>query len=156
MAVVTWLACGFVALHVLAIALFPGAAMAVSYVFLVAAPALAAAAMLRRCGVEGYAPERGWSLAAAAMLLWMLGMLSSMSQDLLLGVTALAPTDTMLLYTLYGVPLTYAIATVGTEPASTLQRAIDALLAITLGLLYFGLIVALNAIHGVPRRCRRR
>lgn len=148
MTVVIWLACGFVVLHVLAIALFPGAAMAVSYIFLVAAPALAAAVMLRRCMAEGYTPGKGWILAAAAMMLWMLGMLCSLSEDLLLGITALAPTDTMLLYTLYGVPLIYAIATVGTEPASALQRSIDALLAITLGLLYFELIVTLNAIHG--------
>ncbi|GAB3786569.1 GGDEF domain-containing protein [Dyella agri] len=147
MTVVIWLACGFVVLHALAIALFPGAAMAVSYAFLIAAPALAAAAMLRQCLVEGYAPARGWSLAAAAMVVWMLGMLSSMSQDLLLGTTILAPTETMLIYTLYGVPLTYAIATVGTEPASTVQRVIDAVLAMTLGLLYFSLIVALNSIH---------
>jgi diguanylate cyclase (GGDEF)-like protein len=54
----------------------------------------------------------------------------------------------MLLYTLYGVPLTYAIATLGTGRASPLQRSIDALLAVTLGLLYFGLIVALNAAEG--------
>jgi len=143
-----WLACGFVALHALAIALFPSAAMAVSYAFMVAAPALAAEALLRRGAQEGHAPARGWSLAAAGVLLWMLGMLSSLCQDLLFDVTALAPTGTMLLYTLYGVPLTYAIATVGTGPASTVQRAIDALLAVTLGLLYFGLIVALNAADG--------
>jgi len=81
-----WLACGYVVLHLLAIALFPASAMAVSYVFLIAAPVLAAAAMLRRRATEGHGYGKGWGMLAVALILWALGMFSSMSQDLLLGI----------------------------------------------------------------------
>lgn len=140
----------FIVLHGVAIAWFPGHAMGVSYVFLMAAPVLAMLAMLHRHrSRQPLSPHLGWVLVATSMALWTLGMLASFIEDMALDINALAPASTMLVYTLYGVPITYAIATVGTDASTWAQRGIDAFLALALGLLYFGLIHALNALNVV-------
>lgn len=145
-----WLAGAFIVLHGAAIACLPAHAMGASYAFLMAAPVLAMLAMLHRHRYrQPLSPHPGWALVAASLVLWSLGMLASFFQDVVLGVDVLAPASTMLVYTLYGVPITYAIATVGADASTWAQRGIDAFLALALGLLYFGLIQALNALNVV-------
>ncbi|WP_233510873.1 GGDEF domain-containing protein [Dyella psychrodurans] len=143
------LAIGFVLLHAMSILLLPGHAMAASYVFLVVAPLLACAFAVRRGLMMGLAPAQGWSLAALSMLLWTLGMASSLYQDLFLSNSNLAPGETMLLYILYGVPISYAVAIVGVESRSHIQRGIDAVLAALLGYLYFVLMFSWTTLQGV-------
>ncbi|MFK2878309.1 GGDEF domain-containing protein [Rhodanobacter hydrolyticus] len=124
--------------------------MGVSYVFLMAAPMLAMLTVLHRHRRgQAHSPYPGWVLLAASMALWTLGMLGSLIQDVVLDLNVLAPAGIMLVYTLYGVPITYAIATVGTDASTWVQRGIDAFLALALGLLYFALIQALNALNVV-------
>lgn len=142
-------AIGFVLLHAVFILLLPSHAIAASYAFLVAAPLLACAAALRRGLITGLAIAQGWSLAALSLLFWTLGMVSSLRQDLFLGNANQAPGDTMLLYILYGVPISYAVAIVGVESRSYVQRGIDAVLVIALGYLYFVLMFSWTTLHGV-------
>ena len=142
------LAIAFVLLHVAAITLWPAHAMVASYVFLIAAPLLGAAIAFRRCRIEGFALSRGWSLAAISLLLWTLGMISSLDADLSLSDPSQVPGESMLLYILYGVPITYAVATIGVDRSNGVQRSIDGLLAIVLGYLYFVLTFSWTTLHG--------
>ncbi|HEY9130968.1 MAG TPA: GGDEF domain-containing protein [Dyella sp.] len=125
----------FIVCHALAIWLFPHRAMVVSFSFLVAAPVLAAAICLRRWRDTRYVLIDGWLALAAGMLLWALGMGLNMREEVFLGNTDATPGDSMLLYVLYGVPLTYAIASPRREV--WYARAIDGLFAAVLGYLYF-------------------
>ena len=122
-------------------AILPGLAgkhaIAASFCFLVLAPLLATAAAVWRCRCAGFQPSRGWSLAALSMLLWTLGMAASARQDLFLGNSAPAPADSVFLFILYGVPLTWAIASAWHDGEVLAVRSIDAILAVALGVLYF-------------------
>lgn len=142
------LAIAFVLLHLCAIRLWPVHAMMASYAFLIAAPLLGTAASLRRCWIEGFSPASGWSLAAISLLLWTVGMVSSLRVDLSLPDPSQVPGESMLLYVLYGVPITYAIATVGVDRGSHIQRGIDGMLALALGYLYFVLMFSWTSLHG--------
>ena len=146
------LAIAFMLLHALCVLLLPAHAIAASYVFLVAAPLLAFASALRRGLMVGLHHSNGWSLIALSMLFWGAGMLTSLFQDLVFHNLNVAPGATMLLYTLYGVPITYAVATVGVDQRSVMQRGIDAVLAALLGYLYFVLMFSWTTLQGVSRR----
>jgi hypothetical protein len=141
-------AIAFLILHAGLVALAGTHAMAVSYGFLIAASALACACAVRRAHISGYALDRGWSLMAASMLLWTVGMISSLRLDLFVANNNVAPGETMLFYVLSGVPIFYAVATVGVEAGSPTQRGIDAVLAITLGYLYFALMFSWISLQG--------
>ena len=130
-------AAAFLALHALVPRMMGTRAVATSFVFLTLAPALAAVAALWRCRLSGFQPMRGWILAAAAMLLWAAGMAASARQDLFLGNPSPAPADSVFLFILYGVPLTWSIASIWNNGEALSVRAIDAVLAATLGVLYF-------------------
>lgn len=143
------LAIGFIALHAMSILMLPAHAVAASYAFLVAAPLLASASAFRGGLKLGLSPSQGWSLVALSMLSWTAGMFCSLCQDLFLHNFNIAPGATMLLYTLYGVPIFYAVATVGVESGSRLQRGIDAILAAVLGYLYFALMFSWTTLQGV-------
>jgi diguanylate cyclase (GGDEF)-like protein len=112
-------------------------AIAASFYFLVLAPLFATFAAVWRCRSTGFQPSRGWSLAALSMFLWTLGMAASARQDLFLGNPSPAPADSVFIFILYGVPLTWAIASAWHVGESLGSRLIDAILAVALGVLYF-------------------
>jgi diguanylate cyclase (GGDEF)-like protein len=141
-------AIAFVLLHAALVWLVPAHAMVLSYGFLVTAPVIALACAIRRSAITGFALERGWSLAAASLLLWTFGMISSLRQDLFLANNNAAPGESMLFYVLYGVPIFYAVATIGVDAASWIQRMVDAALVIILGYLYFALMFSWINLHG--------
>ncbi|HUA78912.1 MAG TPA: hypothetical protein VL997_00960, partial [Dyella sp.] len=141
-------AIGFVLLHAVGILFLPKHAIGASYAFLVIAPLLAAGAALYRARKVGFAPSHGWSLAALGLLLWTLGMVSSMLGDIFLNNSNTAPGEIMLLYVLYGVPIFYAVAILGIENDSRTQRIIDAVLAISLGYLYYALMFSWTTLRG--------
>jgi diguanylate cyclase (GGDEF)-like protein len=141
------LAIVFLCLHAGLMLLVPAHAIAMSYLFLVTAPVLAFAAALRRGVTVGLAPAHGWSLLAASLLLWTCGMILSLREDLFLANRNVAPGESMLFYVLYGVPIFYAVATVGVK-TSPLQRGIDAILVMTLGYLYFALMFSWIDLQG--------
>ena len=142
------LAIGFILLHAVLVMLTPAHAIVVSYAFLIAAPSLASAIAMRRCMIEGFALSQGWILAALSLILWTLGMIFSARQDLFLSNSNQVPGDSMLLYILFGVPISYATAVVGVYSRSHLQRGIDAVLVISLGYLYFALMFSWTTLQG--------
>lgn len=127
------LAIAFLACHALALALFPGHAKPLSYVFLVAAPLSAGVACAWRS--RGDAAAQGWIALALGMCLWTAGMASNMVVEVVLSNANPTPGLSMLCYVLYGVPLTYALATPATEAWPV--RLIDGLLALAVGYLFF-------------------
>lgn len=141
-------AVGFILLHVVLVSLVSAHAMLVSYAFLIATPIVASLVAIRRCKTDGYAPAQGWSLATLSLVVWTLGMVSSLRQDIFLSNDNQVPGESMLLYILFGVPIFYAVAIVGVYSRSYLQRAIDAVLTLTLGYLYFALMFSWTTLHG--------
>ncbi|MBE1162674.1 GGDEF domain-containing protein [Dyella acidiphila] len=142
------LATAFVLLHGAMISFAGIHAIAASYTFLIAAPLLALAAVIWRGKIEGFGLSRGWSLLAASLVLWTAGMVISMQEDLFFANSNAAPGGSMLFYVLYGVPIFYAVATVGGDAGSRLQRVIDAVLVITLGYLYFAMMFSWVSLQG--------
>lgn len=119
--------------HGLAIALFPAAAEALSFVFLIGAPLLAAGVCLWRC--RGNEAVGAWILLAMGLLLWAGGMAVNMVETVFLDNLTATPGASMLLYVLYGVPLTFALASPVRETWPV--RLVDGVLAIVLGYLFF-------------------
>ncbi|MEW5836395.1 MAG: diguanylate cyclase [Pseudomonadota bacterium] len=146
------LACVFVLLHASAIFLLPAFAMQVSYVFLLCAPLVAAAAAVRRGMHEGWRASRGWLLMALGMVSWALGMLASLRQDLFLDNANAAPGDSTLLFVLYGVPILLAISASYVEGESLLVRAIDTLLALALSYLFYVHVFSVVTLQGASSR----
>ncbi|MCC7633795.1 GGDEF domain-containing protein [Stenotrophomonas rhizophila] len=128
-----WLAALYLLCHGLALALLPGHATAVSFSFLVGAPLLAALACLWR--MRRSSAWVGWLALALGMLLWAGGMALNMYQEIGAGMADAVPGASMLLYVLYGVPLTFAMAHPRHEPWQLI--VIDGALALLLGYLFF-------------------
>jgi diguanylate cyclase (GGDEF)-like protein len=121
--------------HALAIVIFVREAMIISFVFLVAAPVIAAGVCFWRAREIGFSLTKGWSALGLGLLLWAAGMALNMRQEIFLQNLNSTPGDSMLLYVLYGVPLTFAIAS--TDENIWYLRLIDGVLAAVLGYLYF-------------------
>lgn len=121
--------------HALAITIFADRAMIISFSFLVAAPVIAAGVCFWRARKVGYSLTRGWTALGLAALLWAAGMALNMRQEVFLQNLNATPGDSMLMYVLYGVPLTFAIAS--TDENIWYIRLIDGVLAAVLGYLYF-------------------
>jgi len=121
--------------HGLAITILAAQAMLVSFVFLVAAPVIAAGVCIWRSRSVGYSLTKGWTALGLGVLLWAVGMALNMRQEVFLQNLNATPGDSMLLYVLYGVPLTFAIAS--TDENIWYVRLIDGVLAAVLGYLYF-------------------
>ncbi|WP_242107418.1 GGDEF domain-containing protein [Luteimonas aquatica] len=126
-------AIAYPALHALSIWAFPQAGRSLSFTFLICAPLLAAAACMR----QGRHPEalRGkWNMLAFGLLLWAGGMTGTMVDELFRAMPDASTSISLLLYVVYGVPLTYALASDAGE--DRIVRGIDALLAVVLGALF--------------------
>lgn len=121
--------------HALAIMIFARQAMIISFAFLVAAPVIAAGVCFWRARKVGFSLTKGWSALGLGVLLWAAGMALNMRQEVFLQNLNSTPGDSMLLYVLYGVPLTFAIAS--TDENIWYVRLIDGVLAAVLGYLYF-------------------
>ena len=124
----------YVLCHALALWIGHGATKPLAYAFLSAAPLLAGVACLLRSR-RRHAAAGNWLALALAMLLWAGGMLAGMWQDLIQQDSNAAPGLSMLLYVLYGVPLTFILASPGKD--AWWLRLIDGVLAAALGYLFF-------------------
>lgn len=119
--------------HALGLALFPARAELLSFVFLIGAPLLAACVCLWRCRRNDAAPA--WIALALGLLLWASGMTINMVESVFLDNAATTPGLSLLLYVLYGVPLTFALASPVRETWQV--RVLDGVVAIVLGYLFF-------------------
>jgi diguanylate cyclase (GGDEF)-like protein len=119
--------------HALAVALFPARAGLLSFVFLIGAPLLAACICLWRCRRSDAASA--WMALALGLLLWAGGMAVNMVESVSRDNAAATPGLSLLLYVLYGVPLTFALASPAREAWQV--RVLDGVLAIVLGYLFF-------------------
>lgn len=127
------LPCIFLLCHGLALVLFSEHARPVSFAFLIAAPLLAGFVSIRRC--RGNTLKEGWVSLTLAMLLWAAGMAAGMYQEVFLANIDATPGMSMLLYVLYGVPLTFVLASPEREVWHV--RLVDGMLALALGYLFF-------------------
>ncbi len=118
--------------HAAAILWFPANGRVPSFVFLIGAPLLAAAACLFRAR-RGLARSQ-WHALASGLLLWAGGMAAIMYAEVFQANIDATPALGMLLFVLYGVPLTYALA--GNENDPRKIRLIDGALALALGGLF--------------------
>lgn len=124
----------YVLCHALALWTGGSAARPLSYAFLAVAPLLAGLACFLR-GRRPGAAAGNWQALGLAMLLWSGGMLAGMWQDLIQQNSNAAPGLSVLLYVLYGVPLTFILASPGKD--AWWLRLIDGVLAAVLGYLFF-------------------
>jgi len=129
---VVWLSVLYLVCHAIAV-LLPAHALPVSYAFLIGAPVLAALACLWRG--RRSASIVGWFAMALGIGLWAAGMAVNMYQEVVRGNADATPGLSMLIYVLYGVPLTFAMAHPRHE--AWYLSLIDALLALLLGYLFF-------------------
>lgn len=139
----------YVLCHALALWIDRGAAKPLSYVFLSAAPLLAGASCFLR-GRRPGAIAGNWLALAAAMLLWAGGMLAGMWQDLVRHDPNAAPGLSVLLFVLYGVPLTFVLASPGRD--AWWLRLIDGVLAAALGYLFFVHTFSFATMQGADAR----
>lgn len=118
--------------HAAAIHVLPADPRLTSFLFLIAAPLLAAAACAFNARNGSTRPE--WAALALAFVLWAGGMATSMYQEVVVGILDDTPGLGMLLFVLYGVPLTYAMASHDHHIRSI--RMVDGFLALALGALF--------------------
>ncbi|MEW9570191.1 GGDEF domain-containing protein [Rhodanobacter sp. Si-c] len=135
----------YVLCHALALWIDRGAAKPLSYAFLSATPLLAGVACFLRSRRRD-AAAGNWLALALAMLLWAGGMFAGMWQDVIQQNSNVAPGLSMLLYVLYGVPLTFILASPGKD--AWWLRLIDGVLAAVLGYLFFVQTFSFATMHG--------
>lgn len=123
----------FLAMHALAMTLFPSIAAAISYSFIIAAAVMAAVACVYRATTSSSA--EGWIQVGLAMLLWAAGMGAVMYSDIVMPDAAVVYEAGMLLFVLYAVPLIFALA----SPVEELWhvRMVDCAMAVVLGGLFY-------------------
>ena len=137
-------ACVYAVAHPLVLSLFPGEAKAISYGFLMLAPLLAAAAVLV-CARSSQA-ALNWYALALSLCLWDAGIVATSYMDVVAPVTTDLSGLSMLFYVLYGVPLTFIVASPNDEIWPV--RLIDAALALVLGGLFFAGIFTFATMTG--------
>ena len=121
-----------------------------AYLFMVAAPLLAAAAALRRGVVERGNSRIGWLAVALAMLIWSTGAFGNYWQDVVVGKVYEMHRSSIFAFSLAVVPITFLLASGWGSRGRRLARFVDATLALTLGLAYFLLTWSLLTARGAP------
>jgi len=104
----------------------------VSICILVLAPCLAAWTCVLRNRAAG---NQGWIMLAIALVLWAGGMAANIPAELVQGDRSGETFVSMLLFILYGVPIIFAAASPARDDWKV--RVFDAVLALTLGALFF-------------------
>lgn len=133
----------FLAAHLSAIRIWPAQSPAWSLAFLIFAPLLAALACCHRARRAGQ--WEGWLPLALGMFCWAAGMAATMATTLLLDGGTEGSIG-MLLFTLYAVPLLFAVA----SPEGDIWpvRLVDGALALALGYLFFAFIFSIASLSG--------
>jgi diguanylate cyclase (GGDEF)-like protein len=108
-----------------------------SYVIMVVAPQLAAAAAIRRARAESAEARFGWSAIALALMIWSLGAFANLWMELVRHHQNEMYRDAMLAFNLAVVPTTFLLASDWRLNQRWLVRTVDALVALALGYVYF-------------------
>ncbi len=141
---------GFLLLQFGLYGLMPGLAVKASYLFMVAAPALAGVAAMRRGWAERGSARVGWLAIALSLLIWSLGAFGNFWHEVILGRLDEMYRDAVLAFNLAIVPVTFLLAGEWNAGTRRLPRLIDALLALALGYGYFVFTWSMLTARGAP------
>ncbi len=142
---------GFLVAQAALFGLLPAAiGVPAAYLFMVAAPLLAAAAVLRRGLIENGAARAGWFALALALAVWSAGAFGNYWEEVIAGRLYEMHRSSMLAFNLAVVPVTFLLASGWGGSGRRLARTIDALLAAVLGYAYFLLVWSLLTARGAP------
>ncbi|CAN5409023.1 hypothetical protein BH10PSE17_BH10PSE17_26840 [soil metagenome] len=130
---------------------FPAIAGPTAYVVMVAAPLLAALAAVMRGRRESGTARTAWWALAVTFVVWSAGAFGNLWQELVLGHANEMYRNAMLAFNLAAVPITFLLATEWRPAAGRqLVRAMDGLIALTLGSAYFVYPWAMLTERGAP------
>ena len=130
--------------------LLPGLAVKASYLFMVAAPALAGIVALRRGWIERGSARVGWLAIALSLAIWSLGAFGNFWHEVILGRLDEMYRDAILAFNLAIVPITFLLAGEWNAGTRRLPRLVDALLALALGYGYFVFTWSMLTARGAP------
>jgi diguanylate cyclase (GGDEF)-like protein len=145
-----YLPISFLLLQFVILLLAPPIAGPAAYIFMVAAPLLAALAALWRGRSESAAARFGWHAVALALTIWAAGAFANLWQELILNRRDEMYRDSILAFNLAVVPITFLLATDWRLNGRQLVRAIDALVALALGCCYFQYTWTMINDHATP------
>ena len=121
-----------------------------AYVFMAAAPLLAALGCAWRARRETASGRVAWGAMALSLALWSLGAMDNFVQEVLNGHSYEMYRAAMLAFNLANVPIAFLLAGEWTFEGRGLMRSIDALIAVALGYGYFLLVWAMLNARGAP------
>jgi hypothetical protein len=140
----------FLLLQAAVLSLAPSLASKAAYLFMVAAPVLAAAAVLVRARAETQPARRGWWLVAGSLAVSALGAFLNLWYEWVMGRPHEMYPDSMLAFNFAAVPITFLLAGEWRPVSRRLVRGVDAVLALALGCAYFRFTWAMLTSSGVP------
>ena len=121
-----------------------------AYVLLVAAPLLAAGAIVWRGRIEQETARIAWYAVALSLTIWSLGSLGNLWQELILGHENEMYRASMLAFNLSAVPLAFVLAGDWRVTHRPLARLVDGVIAATLGYGFFLYTWAILTARGEP------
>jgi len=145
----------FLLLHGICNIALDGSRQAVSYLFTSVAPLLAVIACLRAARAGARQGSTAWSLLAAALALWLLGMLLSSWEDLTQQVAPSVSFFSDFAYFMYGAPILLAISSQTHDRRSRIYLFLDGVLVTLAAYLTYALIFSISpfvnqAIEPIP------
>jgi diguanylate cyclase (GGDEF)-like protein len=121
-----------------------------AYIFMVAAPALAAVAALRRGLRERASARLGWLAIVTAFAIWAVGAFGNLWQEMVLGRLDEMYRESILAFNLAIVPVTFLLAGEWNDEGRRIVRFVDASLALALGYGYFIFTWSMLTARGAP------
>jgi diguanylate cyclase (GGDEF)-like protein len=146
-----YLPLAFLLLQVIVLVFFgPSVTGPAAYVLMVVAPLLAAAATLRRGRSHPTSVRFGWYALSLALTIWAAGAFGNLWQELVLHRQNEMYRASMLAFSLAVVPTTFLLASDWRLHGRQLVRAVDALVALALGCVYFEYTWTMINDHSAP------
>jgi diguanylate cyclase (GGDEF)-like protein len=133
-----YLPIAFLLLQLIVLSFFgPSVTAPAAYILMVAAPLLTAVATLWRGRSQSSSIRYGWYALSLALTIWAAGAFGNLWQEMLLHRQNEMYRASMLAFNLAVVPTTYLLASDWRLHGRQLLRAVDALVALALGCVYF-------------------
>ena len=128
----------------------PSVTAPAAYILMVAAPLLTAAATLWRGHSHTSSIRHGWYALSLALTIWAVGAFGNLWHEMILHRLNEMYRDSMLAFNLAVVPTTYLLASDWRLHGRQLLRAVDALVALALGWVYFLYTWSMINDHSAP------